>query len=280
MTCPCLSMSRSVWRVYVNTTMTDRGTLLAILCITYIAISSNTAVARVTETNTCTAIPNSHIRSALIVWDFLQVQHTLQKSDLILGLGSHDRRVAVEAARLWLAGYGDLLMFSGKSGNLTSGKWDKSEAEIFRDVAISMGVPESKIITEQNSKNTGENLKYSYELLKRNSILPKSVIIVQKPHMGLRTVATFEKQWPGIQTEVTYQVTSPNVSLLDYPNDDVGDLQDVISVMIGYLQRIKVYGETGFQSYQHISQSVWDAFMKLKVTGIYSSHLLKDKCDI
>ncbi|XP_033728175.1 uncharacterized protein SCO4629-like [Pecten maximus] len=246
----------------------------AIFCLLSIVCSSNTFITTSVENNTCRSIPGNHLDAALTIWEFLKVKDTIRKSDIIIGLGSHDRRVAIEASRLWLAGYADLLMFSGKSGNLTLGKWGKSEAEIFRDVAISMGVPVNKILMERNSKNTGENLKYSYELLKQNSMLPRSLIIVQKPHMGLRTVATFENQWPGIQTEVTYMVTSPNISLLDYPNHDVGDLQDVISVMIGYLQRIKVYGENGLQSYQRIPKNVWDAFIQLKSSDIYSSHLL------
>ncbi|XP_060081958.1 uncharacterized protein SCO4629-like [Ylistrum balloti] len=231
------------------------------------------------ENDTCRLIPENHIRDALTVWKFLRVNDKLQKSDLILGLGSHDKRVAMEASRLWLNGYGDFLMFSGKSGNLTRGRWRKSEAEIFRDVAVSLGVPENKILTEENSQNTGENFKYSYKLLKRNDKIPKTLIIVQKPHMGLRTVATFKKQWPGNQAEVALMVTSPNISLLDYPNDDVGDLEDVISVLIGYLQRIKVYGETGFQSYHYLPRIVWDAFVRLKSSTLYSSHLLKDTCD-
>ena len=49
------------------------------------------------------------------------------QSDIILGLGSHDSRVAIEAARLWLAGWADVLVFSGRSGNLTLGKCNVTE---------------------------------------------------------------------------------------------------------------------------------------------------------
>ncbi|OWF42368.1 uncharacterized protein LOC110461173 [Mizuhopecten yessoensis] len=259
--------------------LTQWRTILVTFCLSPVFIPFSTTVTPVRENNTCRLIPDSHVNAALIIWKYLRVNDTLRKSDIILGLGSHDKRVAKEASRLWLAGYGDILMFSGKSGNLTRGKWGKSEAEIFRDVALLMGVPEPYTLMEQNSRNTGENLKYCYELLKRKNMLPKTFIIVQKPHMGLRTVATFEKQWPGDQAEVTLMVTSPNISLLDYPDDDVGDLQDVISVMIGYLQRIKVYGEKGFQSYQDIPKIVWDAFISLKSSGIYSSHLIQNECE-
>lgn len=46
---------------------------------------------------------------------------TLQ-SDVIVGLGTHDTRVAMETAMLWFEGWGDVIVFTGRSGNLTKGE--------------------------------------------------------------------------------------------------------------------------------------------------------------
>ncbi|KAJ8320956.1 hypothetical protein KUTeg_002543 [Tegillarca granosa] len=184
--------------------------------------------------------------------------------DIIIGLGSHDPRVAEEAARLFLDGWAETLMFSGKSGNLTKGKWDKPEAEIFYDIAVSMGVPPTSILLETDSTNTGENFKFCYEKLKQLKIVPKRIIVVQKPHMGRRTFATFKKQWPQEANDTEVIVTSQNISLLRYPSDCVGDLKDVITVTVGYLQRMQIYAALGYQIPQEIPDSVTKAYIYLK----------------
>lgn len=153
-----------------------------------------------------------------------------------------------------------------------SGKWTKPEAEIFKDRAVELGVPSDRIITETDSCNTGDNIRFSYRKLLDLTMVPSQAILVQKPHMGRRTLATFEKQWPGPMCEIF--VTSPRVSLLDYPNDHVGDLNDVITVVLGYFQRMMEYVNAGFQSYQHIPNDVWIAHKILLDSGFYNGHLI------
>lgn len=155
---------------------------------------------------------------------------------------------------------------------MLSGKWSEPEAEIFRTTAVKLGVPSNKIITETQSCNTGDNIRFSYTKLVEQNLIPSKAILVQKPHMGRRTLATFEKQWPG--QKCTIFVTSPQVSLFDYPNNDVGSLDDVIMVIIGYLQRMSYYFKAGFQSYQYIPDDVWIAYDILLKAGIYNGHLI------
>ena len=188
-------------------------------------------------------------------------------------LGSHDTRVAVRAAELWLAGYAPLLVFSGGYGRLTAGSWTEAEADKFAKIAISMGVPESQILVENRSTNTGENIALSYQLLRERGLSLKKLILVQKPYMERRTYATFMKQWPGPQVEV--MVTSPQISFADYPNEEVSREQ-VIHIMLGDLQRIRLYPARGFQVYQPIPQPVWEAFEQLKKQG-FTSHLLEEE---
>lgn len=153
------------------------------------------------------------------------------------------------------------------------GLWNKPEAEVFRDRALELGVPADKIIIENKSTNTGQNIQFSYHILEVKQLLPSSIIIVQKPYMERRAYATFMKQWPGDVNKMRVHVTSPEIGLLEYPNETTGSLQDVISVMVGDFARIKLYEEKGFQIHQEIPENVQTAFDCLIKTGKHCAHL-------
>ncbi|XP_071149023.1 uncharacterized protein SCO4629-like [Mytilus edulis] len=220
----------------------------------------------------CPVISSLHIDAALKIWNYMRIDDRPVKSDIIIALGSYDIRVAERAADLWNDQYAEYILFSGKSGNLTRGKWKKTEAEIFRDIAIAKGVPANKIIIETKSTNTGENIRFSYRLLLNRNSLHSNIILVQKPYMGRRTLATFQKQWPGSIGKL--YVTSPQITLLDYPNNEVGDLDDVITIVIGDMQRIDSYAKLGYQTFQRIPDDVWSAYNILHRSGMYNGHLV------
>lgn len=158
---------------------------------------------------------------------------------------------------------------------ISIGLWQDPEADVFRKRVLELGVPDAKILVENKSTNTGENFQFSYALLKDKMLLPHKIIIVQKPYMERRAYATFMKQWPGNTDSMTVTVTSPDIDLLDYPNEVVGDLSDVISVMVGDMARIKLYEEKGFQIPQLVPDSVQMAFERLKCSGKYNWHMPK-----
>jgi uncharacterized SAM-binding protein YcdF (DUF218 family) len=207
---------------------------------------------------------------AKILWDYLQLHQNPVKSDIIFCLCSHDIRVAERASELMLAGYGKYLIFSGGSGRLTKGLFNKSEADIFAEAALKAGIEKEKIIIENKSTNTGENILFTYSLLQELDLSYNSVLLVQKPYMERRTLATFERQWPG--NKVALSVSSPE---LDYDRYMVGDIdkKEVINVMVGDMQRIKEYPKLGFQTEQIIPNRVWKAFNELIDIG-YNKHLI------
>lgn len=102
---------------------------------------------------------------------------------------SNKCRVAERAVDLFHSGLAPTLMFSGGRGNFTR-NWEETEAQKFSARAIEMGVPEAAIIVENESTNTGENIKFSYKMLQDRKVVPKSVILVQKPFMERRYVLT------------------------------------------------------------------------------------------
>lgn len=202
------------------------------------------------------------------VWEYHQLGHALERADCLLALGSNDVRVAHHAARLMLEGWAPLLVLSGGLGNFTLGNWTKPEAEIFLDIVIEAGVPRDRVMVENKSTNSGENISFTRKLLLEAGLEPASFILVQKPFMERRAYATFMKAWPGKRVIVT----SPDVSFEAYPNTEI-PLDALIATMVGDLQRVMIYPRLGYQIHQDIPQDVVDAFDTLVAAG-YTSHLL------
>jgi uncharacterized SAM-binding protein YcdF (DUF218 family) len=208
-------------------------------------------------------------RWARVVWDYHHLDHEILPADILLVQGSHDLRVAERGAQLYLEGYAPWLLVSGGLGNLTRGLWDEPEAVKFARVAREMGVPGERLLVEAESTNTGENVRYSRRLLASKGLDPQSFILVQKPYMERRTYATFRKVWP----EKRAVVTSPRISFDDYPTDEI-PRERVLHVMVGDLQRIRLYPARGFQIEQDIPKEVWEAFEGLVAAG-YTDNLVK-----
>jgi uncharacterized SAM-binding protein YcdF (DUF218 family) len=207
------------------------------------------------------------------IWNYHLMHHTLEKADCILTLGSHDLRVAAHAADLYLQGWADYLIFSGGLGRLTEGMWERTEAELFAEVAIQKGVPEDHIFMENRSTNTGENLRLTEQLMKEEGLDFQKFIVVQKPYMERRAYATFKQHFP----DKACILSSPPLSYEKYciPTDPEIHHERVIHLIVGDLQRIKIYAEKGFQISQEVPQEVWAAYETLVNMG-YTEHLIAE----
>ena len=211
-------------------------------------------------------LPDKIYEAALVLWKYHHLNHKLEPCDCILVLGSHDLRVAEEGARLYLAGFAPLIVFSGGLGNLTSTIWKVPEADQFAEIALKMGVPPTTIMVENKSTNTGENIRFTEKLLAENKLHPQSLILVQKPYMERRTYATTRIYWP----EKKLLVTSPQLSFDQYHTAEI-PIEKVISIMVGDLERIRYYPDKGFQIHQDIPGNVWQAW-ELLVDAGYNAH--------
>ena len=204
------------------------------------------------------------------LWDYHHTNQVPERSDCVLALGSHDLRVAERASELYLDGFAPLLIMSGGLGNFTKDMWSEKEADKFAAIALQKGVPENAILIENKSTNTGENILFTQKLLEEKGMYPQSFIVVQKPYMERRSYATFKKHWP----DKKLIVTSPQISFKEYPTQEIS-MERVINIMVGDLQRIKIYPEKGFQIYQEIPAEVWNAFEKLVALG-FDKHLINE----
>jgi uncharacterized SAM-binding protein YcdF (DUF218 family) len=158
------------------------------------------------------------IAHARKLWDYHHLNHSLEKADCILVLGSYDLRVADRGADLYLQGLAPLLVFSGGLGRLTKLMWKEPEADQLARIAINRGVPEQAILIENRSANTGENILFTQQLLREKNIDPGSFIIVQKPYMERRSYATFKVHLPEKNIMVTSPAADQGLSIQGFPD--------------------------------------------------------------
>jgi uncharacterized SAM-binding protein YcdF (DUF218 family) len=219
---------------------------------------------------------NDRVRAlAERLWHYHQLNHELSKADAVMVLCSYDLAVAERGAQVFLEGWAPLLIFSGGLGAITKHLWSVPEADQFAAIAVRMGVPREKIVIENRSTNTGENVRFTRELLAGQGLDPAKFILVQKPYMERRAFATFMKVWPGKELLVTSPRVSFDEYLARYSNDALTP-DEVVAIMVGDLQRIRLYPAKGFQIEQEIPADVWSAFEELVQAG-YDQHLVNDE---
>lgn len=204
---------------------------------------------------------------ALKLWHFHRVQTSLKRADIIIGLGSYDLRVAVHCAQLLQRKMAPRIVFTGKDGNWTRGRWQKTEAEVFADKATECGVSSELVLCEKRATNISENIRFTKDLIGSGEI--RSAIVVTKPNTMRRALVTAQFVWP----EVDMMIDSPNLAFDEVPAEG-RTWEDLTNEMVGDLQRLRVYGEKGFHLPVDIPTDVWNAFEILKDSG-FNQHLLK-----
>lgn len=209
---------------------------------------------------------------AQIVWDYMRFEQPLDKADVIIGLGSTDVRTAEWCAKLYHGGHAPIILFTGARGRMTREAFTENEAEVYAKRALMLGVPEEAIFKETSATNTGENIVFAHQLLRKKGVKAKSLIVVTKPYMLRRAYATFMKQWPkAIKPDI--KCSAIDVSFDEYCTDEMYPIDYVTNVMVGDLQRIREYPKLGFQIEQEIPSKVIEAYDALVKRG-YTKHLL------
>jgi hypothetical protein len=219
-------------------------------------------------------VTEAHLHSARTIWQYHQLTHRPIPADVIIALGTNDLRVAEFAAGLYSAGFGKLLVCTGSIAHqrdLLATPWDRTEAEMFAEVARNCHVPTDRILLETRAANTAENIRFSRELLEQLPDPPRNVILAVKPFMQRRTWATMAVQWP----EMPATVASPAMTLDEYFTCDLFP-EKIIHIMMGDLQRIWVYARRGWSAPQHVPDEVVAAYLQLKMAG-YTQHLLAEE---
>lgn len=199
-----------------------------------------------------------------ILWDYMKLNQKLEKCDCIIGLGCMDLSVAKVVADLYLAGYADKVIFSGGYGKKTKKAWNEPEAEKFAKIAMEEGIPKDKIYIENQSTNTSENFKFIKSMIEENGMKIQSCLIVGRPYVERRTYTYLKKIMP----EYKGIITSENVECEEYFNRYEGAAKiEEISVLVGDIQRMKLYPKKGWSIEVDIPNEVWEAYEELVRRG-------------
>ncbi len=215
-------------------------------------------------------LDNKILIAAKTLWNYHLIVDNLTQGKVpraILGLGSYDLRVAKHAADLYLQNYASKIIFSGNAGNWTIGRWDKSEAEIFKEHAISFGVDKNDIILEPKASNIGENILFAKKIIEEFLPNINEIILITKPQTTRRAYATFMAHWQSLPVIVS----APHHDLTDIAEDY--SIEELINEMVGDLERIIVYPAKNYQIKQEIPDSVMTAYRFLINSG-YTKHRL------
>lgn len=200
-----------------------------------------------------------------LLWKYLVDITNLQKSDVILILGGHDISVGTCAIEVFKRGFSDIIVVSGGPYNLPDSKLENpkvTEADIIYQELIYGGIPKEHILLEKESSNTSENFEYSRLKISDRIKSFSSYIIVSKPYALKRAGLTGRKIWPG-KKQFRYCITT---SLHDYQKQKI-NYKKQINMMIGEIERLKVYPTFGFFDEVFIPEYVFNATSRLKRKG-------------
>ena len=117
--------------------------------------------------------------------NFLIVNEVPQKSDIIIVLGGSLRDRVAYGAKLYQSGYADKVLLCGG---------------YMKQQALSLGIPESSILVEDQSMTTFENAKYSLKIVQAQGY--KSAAVVTHPYHTRRAGIIFAQFFKGIDLTI------------------------------------------------------------------------------
>jgi uncharacterized SAM-binding protein YcdF (DUF218 family) len=209
--------------------------------------------------------------SLVTAWNYMRLVQPVAAADAILALGSFDPMVAVCAATLWHTKVAPIIIMSGgvaHRGSLLATGWDRSEAQVFAELAVKEGVPRQAIMLEDKAQNTGENFSRSKALAEKLGLKISSLIVVAKPYMTRRGFATGRQVWP----EAVQRLQCEDIGVLEYFAREP-DPERTLRALVGDLHRIIVYPKLGYQIRQRVPRPVRAALGSLVAAG-YGSRLV------
>lgn len=208
-----------------------------------------------------------------ILWDYMRTVQPLEVSNCIVGLGCYNLDIPKWCAQLYREGWAKKVLFSGGLGRNTKSMWQRSEAEIFAEIAIAEGVPEADILIENKSTNTAENIRFTRSVLADSGMAHPTLILVHKPYMLRRIAAAWPVYWPGCR----FHLTTGNQSLeayLEAPGGTDHSPEFTANMIVGDFQRMDVYAKLGYQLPHEIPPAAQEAFEALVKDG-FTQQLVK-----
>ncbi|MFX0565984.1 YdcF family protein [Kosakonia cowanii] len=142
----------------------------------------------------------------------------------------------------------------------------RGEAAILADIARQFWkIDESQLLIEDRSTNSGENARFSLDMLISQHIAPKTAVIVQDPTMQRRTMATFARasqqctnaphwfSWPGFTPRL---INTPDGLAFQPRVRGLWPVERYLSLVMGEVPRLRDdangYGPNGRDYLAHI----------------------------
>lgn len=167
-----------------------------ILALTVLYLFSNeflfNEVSRLYESKAVERTSLQEHYSAAIVLGGLSSYH--EEFDQLEFQGSADR--LFDMLPFYFEGKIDKIIIAGGSGRLIQ---DQKESPYLKDYLIKIGVDETDILNEDQSRNTYENAVYAKKLIENHQLNPPYILSTSAAHMP-RSKAVFEKQ--GLMVDI------------------------------------------------------------------------------
>ena len=202
------------------------------------------------------------------IFEYLRVRDAaLPTADLVIGFGHFDLEIPRLCGALYESGRGDRVLLTGGIGAGTADLPD-AEAIVFGRVLAEShpGIPAEHVFIESASTNTGENIRFSNETLRRADPAfcfargIRSVIAVASPYRQRRVLRTMQHLYPLIRV---YNCP-PDRSFEEEIQVFASKGQDLAALLAGELDRIMTYPAKGFMAAETIPPEVLAACAELK----------------
>jgi uncharacterized SAM-binding protein YcdF (DUF218 family) len=148
-------------------------------------------------------------------------------------LGKNGNRL-IQTVELYTSGKIKKIMLSGGNGMKGS---DFEEVASSLELLQKMGVPREAILFEKKSRNTYENAVYSAEILNKQFLNKKFLLITSAFHQR-RALACFQKQGlncDAFSADIKSKSKTPITNFIAPDSDNIALWQLTIKEMVGYL---------------------------------------------
>lgn len=190
---------------------------------------------------------------------------TAESLDYIIGFGHFDMDIPHQCLHLYQQYPEAKIIYSGGVG---AGTADLGQPEADAFLAYSktrMSIDKDDFIIENRSTNTAENMQFTLDLLAKRLAnfdhnQPAKVALVANPYRQRRVLLTFSKHWPAASPlnappETSYEHESKKFDKKGF---------DLISLMLGEIDRIINYGEKGWIEKTKVPEEILDIYRQLK----------------
>lgn len=211
------------------------------------------------------------------IFDYMSLNQNIKKCDIMIGCGCSSLTIPVVCSNLYKQGFSNKIIFAGGYGKVTKDTFKKQESVIYKEIAIKEGVEESAIYLDTESSNTLENFLFSKKIIEENNWNVHSILIVHNKHYERRIFNTARKVFPNQEI----MITSKDISFDEYFNAlkqrKKEDIDTIISVSVGNIQRMVIYPQLGLQVEDKVPEEVIHSYQKLKSLGFDGGILSKDQ---